>query len=84
VHPLVATLGTNCLPLIVLDGRIVSRGVYPSREMLSQWTGVHSSEPAPGCCGGPAKDAASACCATDQQLKATTGVGCGCAETGCC
>jgi hypothetical protein len=84
VHQLVATLGTTCLPLIVVDGQIVSRREYPSREMLSQWTGMSSSAPAPGCCGGPAKDAASACCATDEQLKATTGAGCGCAETACC
>jgi RNA polymerase sigma-70 factor, ECF subfamily len=31
-----------------------------------------------GCCGGPAPTDASACCALDEQVKATGGSGCGC------
>ena len=43
VHQLLETQGTDCLPLIVVDGHIVSRCGYPSREMLTLWT--QSSEP---------------------------------------
>jgi SAM-dependent methyltransferase len=84
VHRLVATLGTTCLPLIVVDGQIVSRRTYPSREMLSQWTAAQSAASASGCCGGPAQDASQSCCAADEESKITTVTGCGCVETGCC
>ena len=30
----------NCLPLILVSGRIVSRGVYPSREKLAAFMGI--------------------------------------------
>ncbi len=45
--------GIECLPLIVVDGRIVSQGAYPTRAELASWTGLAGS-PAPtlsGCCG---------------------------------
>lgn len=32
--------GNQCLPLILLDGAIVSTGRYPKREELARWTGV--------------------------------------------
>lgn len=38
VHQLLSTQGTDCLPLIMVDGHIVSRRNYPSREMLQKWT----------------------------------------------
>lgn len=38
VHQLLVTEGTSCLPLIVVDGRIVSRRGYPARELLALWT----------------------------------------------
>ncbi len=38
---------------------------------------------ASGCCGGPAPEGASACCALDAEVKSTGGTGCGCnAATG--
>ncbi len=40
--------GESCLPLLVLEGKIISRGVYPDREQLQSWTGIeplqHSAE----------------------------------------
>ena len=36
--------GNGCLPLILVNGRIVSKGRYPEREELARLTGV--SEPA--------------------------------------
>lgn len=54
--------GNECLPLILLNGAIVSRGRYPSRDELANLTGVEpeqrSAEQAPAlpvinprCCG---------------------------------
>ena len=40
VHQLLASEGTDCLPLITVDGRIVSRREYPSRDVLANWTGT--------------------------------------------
>lgn len=40
-----------------------------------------SKEAAGGCCGGSAPAEVDACCVTDARVKATGGVGCGCAET---
>lgn len=37
IHALLSTEGTDCLPVIVVDGRIVSRREYPPREMLGRW-----------------------------------------------
>lgn len=38
--------GMNCLPLILADGRIVSRGVYPSRKELAAFAGLEPGEQA--------------------------------------
>jgi len=55
VRTLLETDGTDCLPLIAVNGQIVSQREYPSRDTLGLWTGsfVHS-EPASqsNCCGG--------------------------------
>ncbi len=62
VKEALASDGTACLPLLVLDGRIVSRGSYPSRAILGELVGVRPGArrdlPAPGgapCCGGGKK-----------------------------
>lgn len=38
--------GTKCLPLVLLDGAIVSEGSYPAREELARLTGI-AFEPGP-------------------------------------
>lgn len=83
VHQLLATQGTSCLPVIVVNGQLVSRQLYPTRDQLIGWTTSHLAATT-DCCGGPAMDARQACCAADEQAQATVGVGCGCSETGCC
>jgi hypothetical protein len=55
--------GTDCLPMILVDGRVVSHGVYPARADLAAWSGVGSmpglSLPlSQGCCDGEP----SSCC----------------------
>jgi hypothetical protein len=83
VHQLLATQGTSCLPVIVVNGAVVSHHRYPTRDELIGWTASHRAATA-GCCGGPAKDTSQACCAADEQAQAIAGVGCGCQATGCC
>jgi Arsenical resistance operon protein ArsD len=38
--------GTKCLPMMLVDGRAISQGNYPTREELAEMTGVaHESGP---------------------------------------
>ena len=62
VRAALAADGTSCLPLVVLDGRIVGRGSYPSRADLGELAGVRPGArkglPIRGggsCCGGGTK-----------------------------
>ena len=64
VQQLLADEGVDCLPLVVVDDRVVSRSEYPTRENLSLWTGTAMKTNATlpmasdsGCCGGE-----SGCC----------------------
>lgn len=91
VHQLLSTQGTDCLPLILVDGHLVSRRGYPAREMLALWTANDrqvaeqlDATSRSGCCGGPAQDSTEACCVADERAQAEGKVGCGCADSGCC
>lgn len=37
--------GNECLPLILLNGAIISKGCYPARDELARLTGVEPEEP---------------------------------------
>lgn len=37
IHARISTQGTDCLPVIVVDGRVVSEGTYPDRKALLAW-----------------------------------------------
>jgi arsenite methyltransferase len=37
IHHLLSTAGTECLPVVIIDGDIVSQSVYPSREKFAGW-----------------------------------------------
>jgi SAM-dependent methyltransferase len=56
--------GEGALPLVKVDGKVQSVGVYPTRDQLAAWAGLAApeptSQPAKSCCGGPG--ATSACC----------------------
>ena len=47
VHPLVNDIlqreGSACLPLLIVNGEIVSRGTYPRRDELAQVAGLTAS-----------------------------------------
>ncbi len=40
VQQLLESEGVECLPLILVDDRVMSRSEYPSRENLALWTGT--------------------------------------------
>ncbi len=56
-----AQYGNDCLPLVIVDGKLVSRGRYPTRQELAQFAGVPDDAALPvmqpRCCspktGGP-------------------------------
>ena len=62
--------GNECLPLVVVNDTVVSRGVFPSRTQLASWTGLPlSSLPElpvmkTGCCGDTqgTTGSSSSCC----------------------
>jgi len=45
VKQMLATDGTECLPLILVDGHVVSQGAYPSRDKLTTFTGIADRKP---------------------------------------
>jgi arsenite methyltransferase len=53
----VSARGTQCLPLVVIDGRIASQGEYPTRERLNAMIGgssllnVVDPKSSGSCCG---------------------------------
>jgi hypothetical protein len=59
VQKMLVDEGVECLPLVLVDDRVVSRSEYPSRDNLAMWTGT-SMKPKTnlpqtsnsGCCGG--------------------------------
>ncbi len=73
--------GNDCLPLVLLDGKIILQGAYPTREKLAEVTGIKVAEAAPksslkftvelpasvgsGCCAPTAKD--EACCEKSEE-----------------
>lgn len=63
IHSLLSTRGTDVLPVVIVDGQVVSQGIYPSREMLESWTGAVTAKlfslpiSDPGCC-----DNSTGCC----------------------
>ncbi len=62
IQQLLTTTGTDCLPVIMVDGQVVSQRGYPARELLALWMAGSSSQTLPvvgeasNGCGG------SSCC----------------------
>ena len=44
VHQLLGSEGTDCLPLILINGKIVSRKEYPSREVMAGWVNAAAAK----------------------------------------
>jgi len=45
IRQLLGTDGVDCLPVVVVDGQIVSQKVYPSRQDLAGWAGTSQPKP---------------------------------------
>ena len=69
VNEALKTHGNKCLPLILLDGKIVAQGVYLSREKLAALAEIEAPtmglkvtvvEPVSACCSGPSVE--ESCC----------------------
>jgi arsenite methyltransferase len=45
VKQALASEGTKCLPLIAVNGEVVSKGVFPDRAALARWSGVPLDNP---------------------------------------
>jgi hypothetical protein len=56
--------GTECLPMILCDGVVVSQGLYPTRRTLANRVGARPE---------PAAPAASSCCAPAKPGASGTG-----------
>ncbi len=70
--------GNGCLPLILVDGRIVSRGTYPERAELARLAGIETAaETSP-----PRQEAASSCCSSPTVV--TLGAPSSRSKGGCC
>jgi len=37
IHGLLTAQGTECLPVVLVDGQVVSRGEYPARDQFASW-----------------------------------------------
>lgn len=59
IHQVLSTEGTDALPVVVINGQIVSRKVYPTRDTLAGW--VNGS---PAKQGLPVAKASGDCCGT--------------------
>lgn len=70
-------IGPLCLPLILVDGRAVSRGVYPSREELAAFVGTASPQSAQ-----MGREAPSPLRLIVPRKRSTGNGGCG--RSGCC
>lgn len=63
VKQMLAEEGVECLPLVIIDDRVVSRGEYPSRANLAMWTGTSlATKPSLPLAGGGCCEGDSGCC----------------------
>jgi Arsenical resistance operon protein ArsD len=45
VKAALTTDGTDCLPMILVNGEVVSKGKYPVRYTLARWAGIKADQP---------------------------------------
>ncbi len=76
--------GNDCLPLILLDGKVILQGAYPTRGKLAEVTGIKFTETAlkftveqpvsvdSGCCSPAAKEEGSCEDSEEKSDKKTT------------
>jgi hypothetical protein len=50
VRTLLTKDGNRCLPIVLVDGSVATKGIYPTRDQLAHLAEVE--EESTGCCGG--------------------------------
>lgn len=53
------SMGNECLPLVLVNGAIATRSIYPNREQLVALTGIEADSP--DCCSAEEKESGSCC-----------------------
>jgi hypothetical protein len=81
VQQMLAEDGPECLPLILVDGQVVSRGVYPSREELTAFTEIAVQKSAKS--GRASSSHAHPATQSRRSAASNRGEGC-CGGNGCC
>ncbi len=59
INEVLSTRGVDALPVVVVDGQVVSYGLYPTRDQFASWLGMKAAPRATvlpiatqgGCCG---------------------------------
>jgi len=80
VQRVLADGGPNCLPLILVDGQVVSRGVYPSRDEIAAFAGLAVQKPA---ASGRVSSLVHLTTRSNRSSLSSRGGGC-CEKDGCC
>ena len=80
VQQMLADGGPRCLPLILVDGQVMSRGAYPSRDEMAAFAGIAVREPA---ARGRASSLVHLTTRSHRPSMSNRGGGC-CEEDGCC
>ncbi len=63
VNQALADNGVECLPVVLVDGRLLTMGAYPSRDQLARRTVAKPRVPlAQAPCCAPKPDGSSSCC----------------------
>lgn len=62
IKQILADEGTDALPVVLIDGKVVMKGVYPSKERLEHWLGLHADKG--GCSEEETAD--EGCCSTEE------------------
>ena len=53
VRALLSSDGNRCLPVVLVDGSVVTKGIYPTRDQLAHLVGLEEES---SCCGGDDDD----------------------------
>jgi hypothetical protein len=78
VHQLLQEEGPDALPVLLLDGKLVMKGIYPTVDQLTQLLGVEVAGP---CNEGDAECCGEGECGTTVESESSAG---DCGGGGCC
>lgn len=79
VRGILAAEGNDCLPIVLVDGSVATKGIYPTREQLALLAGAKLSVST--CCGGEKSaeeksEQKSCCCSDDSSSSSSKGDSC--------